>query len=866
MKELQDIDLKQVIEDLTGEHFNRDNKINSPFTNEKTPSFAVYFDSNANKQKFKDFSNSGKNGDALDFVMEYKNYSWNQAREYLGLEVEKTESENFEDKIKEFIDIQLQDFKKGYKLLGIFTFVDQNNNPIYSKAKFLKPDGKKETPYYSIQDGKVVNKRLYDEVPYNYYNLLQGIANSKTIVFLEGEKDVNTINNTLSKKDFVATSIKGFKDYDKIKGEFMKIAVIGDTGPAGEKYIWDIRKEFLKDASEFKIINLPNLKALGDNKDVTDWLESGYTKKDLLKAFSRSLNLKDKFEYQQDSKGIYFLKFSKDDEESKPKRVYVTDFTLLEAKKIIKIDAESEGIKLKVKSCVEGKTIEKIGSSRIFDDLKTFRNFLGIDLSFKGRLDDLINLKIWINKYFAIENEEIVEGTQFKRVGDKIALIGSTGTITDKGINYTLKAEETQIDILNANNIDSSNLKEVMKYLFEFLGKAKAYSIIGTLINNMAVIQAIESDVKLHHLLIVGESESGKSTILEKIIAPLLNYPITEKKSMSATDFAMTKDLSTGNYTSIYDEYKPSSLDQYKNKKISDKLRNSYDRTPQSRGDKSFKLKTFYLCRPLIIAGEESYPNSEKALITRSCIVYMAKNERTKESSQAVNWLGEHKELLNGLGRALVDTVINLSVEDYKSIRQAIRGQITDIYDRPLNTAINICTGIEILNILLEQHNLAKVENYILPVVANLKEEVLEGGEEAKSTIEQMLNLFSDMIADGRCPYYSHLIKSEKEGVYIRTSQMINEIFKFIKDYGSADVIPLKLKDFRKQATKAGYLLKANRKQIKAEQSSNPVWFDLYDREKLQSLNVNSIVEPDLMEEIVNRAEQNIIEGMFPGA
>ncbi|NFH85082.1 hypothetical protein FDA28_17215, partial [Clostridium botulinum] len=33
---------------------------------------------------------------------------------------------------------------------------------------------------------------------------------------------------------------------------------------------------------------------------------------------------------------------------------------------------------------------------------------------------------------------------------------------------------------------------------------------------------------KLHHLLIVGESGSGKSTILEKVVAPLLNYPLDE--------------------------------------------------------------------------------------------------------------------------------------------------------------------------------------------------------------------------------------------------------------------------------------------------------------------------------------------------
>ena len=147
MKELQDIDLKALIEQETGERFNREGFIKCPLHNEKTPSMSVKLIPNANKQRYYCWGCECK-GDAIDFIMKFKNYSYNEAREYLGLEVEKTESENFEDKIREFIDHQLQDFKKGYKLLGIFTFVDQNNNPIYCKAKFLKPDGKKETPGY----------------------------------------------------------------------------------------------------------------------------------------------------------------------------------------------------------------------------------------------------------------------------------------------------------------------------------------------------------------------------------------------------------------------------------------------------------------------------------------------------------------------------------------------------------------------------------------------------------------------------------------------------------------------------------------------------------------------------------------------
>ena len=75
--EIKDIDLKQLIEEETGLKFNRSNKINSPFNPlDKNPSFAIFFDANAGKMKFKDFS-TGETGDACDFIMKYKNIDYN---------------------------------------------------------------------------------------------------------------------------------------------------------------------------------------------------------------------------------------------------------------------------------------------------------------------------------------------------------------------------------------------------------------------------------------------------------------------------------------------------------------------------------------------------------------------------------------------------------------------------------------------------------------------------------------------------------------------------------------------------------------------------------------------------------------------
>ena len=127
-----------------------------------------------------------------------------------------------------------------------------------------------------------------------------------------------------------------------------------------------------------------------------------------------------------------------------------------------------------------------------------------------------------------------------------------------------------------------------------------------------------------------------------------------------------------------------------------------------------------------------------------------------------------------------------------------------------------------------------------------------------------MLILYSQMIEDKNTCVQETIIQDRKEdGFYVRTSQLLNEIFRFQKEYGSADIKPLKLKDFRKQAIKAGYILIKNAKQLRIG-TDNPVWYDLYDKEKLKELNVTRIVEPDLIEEAVTKAEQKFLDSAFP--
>lgn len=843
-KEETSIDLKNLIETETNQKFDRNNKIFSPFKSEKTPSFSIYFNSNKNKWMFKDFS-SGEIGDHIDFIQKYKNMDYKQAREYLGLSSELTIQELQASKIEKYIEWQIkhQDNKKDYKLIGLFPFTDPNNNILYYKSKFKKADNKKDISYYHLDNDKVVNNRGCDELPYNLYNTLQAIQNNDIIIITEGERNANKLNNML-KKGYCATSVKGIRELNKLTYfNGCKIYVCGDNGFAGEQYRQHIYNELFKNSKVFKFIRLPGLNKMADNSDIEDWLEVGHNINDLIEAFNKSLDLKNVYELQQDKHGIYKKVYSEKTESYK--KIYISNFNIVGATSLRFIDEDLENIEITFKT-EYGKTITRDGSVTVLDDIRSFKSFLNsIDLTFKGKGDDLSTLKEWINNYFLDDSCDIVNGNQFKILNNELLYIAPDGAI---GVNKTFdnikSHEKVSNNILSLEPIKKDELKELIKHLFNFANPNNNYSIIGTVINYLAIYQAIQLNIKFSHLLIVGESGSGKSTILEQVVAALLNYPVSLKKSMGlSSGFSFTKDLSIGNYPVIYDEYKPSTFDRYKNQSLSNILRNAYDRQNAERGTKSQVVNSYKLNRPIIMAGEQSYLDNEKALIERSCIAYISKNERTEDNTNSMKWLIKNNILLCKLGRRLIEKVLTISIDQYKTIRAEIEQNIAEydfLSDRVLNTCINACTGIELLNKVLIDLGIPALTDYFKYVVQNIKSEVLEDGEENYSDVENMLIKFNEIIEDGRV-HTENIIKIDNGNLYIRTSEMLNQLRIFIKATGEKITI-LSNTDFNKQAKKAGYITMKNI-QKKLNQTNRKV--DIYNIDKIRALKLDSIIESE---------------------
>lgn len=838
-KQLAEVNLKELIENETNDKFNRNGLIKCPFHADKNASLSVKFYKEKNKEIFKCFGCKA-HGDAINFVMKFENLNYIQARKHLGLEVKNSYKQEQREKIKNYIDWQIKNQKpKRFEyLIDIYEFVDNKNKTLYFKAKFMGIDNKKVMSYYHVDNKteKVINTRETKEVPYNLFKVTKAIENNAVIIIVEGEKDANTLNGILDNNKYQATSLKGVSNFEDLKNA--RIFVCGDTGEAGELYKKHVFDKLFSSTKEYRVINLPRIEELGDNKDVTDWLECGNTKEDLLRAFYKSLNLKDTNELQQDESGIFKFEYDKKNEHYVKR--YITNFNLLAAKSLNYID-DIEGLELNFKTN-QNKKLKRIGFVTIFDDLKTFKNFLNsMEMVFLGKNEDLIKLKQWVARYFINEINEVFDGNGFIQRNNKL-LFTTSHCSFDSYRNYdNIRCNDDSIDnIVDILPIDKEEMIKIMDNLFDFTTKARAYCIIGTIINNLAIIQAINLKIKFHHLLIVGESGSGKSTILDNVIAPVLNYPITKIKSIGLiTPFALVKELSSGNYSTLFEEFKPSKFDANKVNKISDTLRNLYDRSTVSRGDKTLLTKNFQLKCPIIMAGEESYSDSETALIERSCIIYLSKNERSNENTEAMLELIQDEQLLNKLGKSLINIVLNLETEEYKQIRDNVSKKIDNLNNRPLNTAINVCAGIEILNKLLEKLDLPKIGDYITKVVDNISKEILDNNKDTRSVIENMLLLFNMMLETGRTSY-TGVIYSRDDGFFIKTEEMITRIRLHVKETNLQMTI-LGEKDFKTQASKSGYLLEKSKKQIKI--NGRNIKFDLYNKEKLKQLGVDSIID-----------------------
>jgi predicted P-loop ATPase len=280
------IEAKRILQNL-GIRF-KDNKCSCIFHSEKTPSMHV------TNNKFYCFG-CNEGGDVIKLVMKLNNCDFIEAVKYLGLEDQLSSSSKAHYENKKAKEDRLIKAKEAYNSASlikdvkkVYSYENERGGIAYFQARGEDENGNKKflpahydvngniqfnlksTTYDSLADRLVENP--IQRIPYNLQEVTRALTDKRAIVITEGEKDAETIISF----GYIATSLKGvkLKEYDFAAWKGAAVYFCGDTGKAGEKHredVWEALKEVVE---HFYVVELPGFEKLGDNKDVTDWVEN----------------------------------------------------------------------------------------------------------------------------------------------------------------------------------------------------------------------------------------------------------------------------------------------------------------------------------------------------------------------------------------------------------------------------------------------------------------------------------------------------------------------------------------------------------------------------------------------------------------
>ncbi len=171
-----------------------------------------------------------------------------------------------------------KEYPKGtWQWLDKYNYLNADGKLIYQVRRAITPDGKKVFPQRRPDEkgGWIKGLGNIRRLPFN----LQGVLRADVVYLPEGEKDVNN----LKKIGLTASCNSGGAGNwpDEITPYFKdkKIILLPDNDDPGRKHAESLTGKLHGVAREVKVVELPCLPEKGD---ITDWIEAGHTKQELL--------------------------------------------------------------------------------------------------------------------------------------------------------------------------------------------------------------------------------------------------------------------------------------------------------------------------------------------------------------------------------------------------------------------------------------------------------------------------------------------------------------------------------------------------------------------------------------------------------
>ena len=184
-------------------------------------------------------------------------------------------------KVKQDWKDRLEHSKKK-KIVEIYDYVDQGGKYLYSKIRFEKDEnGKKEMLYGVLNEEKdwfQYGLKGKHKTLYNLPEIREAAAQKRTIYYVEGEKDVETLRGL----GLIATTAGSSGDWRRFFSMYFSgidVVLLPDNDEAGEKLTTRIISDLIGVVNSIKVVKTSER----DHGDVTDYFQDGYTIEDFNK-------------------------------------------------------------------------------------------------------------------------------------------------------------------------------------------------------------------------------------------------------------------------------------------------------------------------------------------------------------------------------------------------------------------------------------------------------------------------------------------------------------------------------------------------------------------------------------------------------
>ena len=292
---------------------------------------------------------------------------------------------------------------------------------------------------------------------------------------------------------------------------------------------------------------------------------------------------------------------------------------------------------------------------------KAILNKKTIALSFLGTETDLELLKIHVYglKWQQKKGVKALGIYTHKRGLVFVTSDGAVG-VGGKRVNSIVQMERFKsLDsgILQANMLEKDGLLRLSEHILGYNEPAKVAPILAWTSACFIKPHLKKVGIKFPHLFLIGESGSGKSQTLERVILPVFSRTKVVPSSQ-VTNFTLMSDGASSNMIpQAFDEFKPSTIDKQRVNWLYNHFRSGYDWHEAQRGRSDQSTVKYDLLAPNVVAGEES--PDEAAIRERSIELLFSRRDLDEEREAHYIWLRDNAELLGSFGRSLLDTALD---------------------------------------------------------------------------------------------------------------------------------------------------------------------------------------------------------------